>query len=435
MDSKKRTLLNSKTVLKYNEGVACFSSDLKTMIFTGNDIGDVESGNKINLQLYFLQREQNGNWGEPIPFKYNDNKYSFGHPCLTNDGKTLYFSSNRTGTIGGSDIWKSDLINGEWSEPVNLGNHINTESNELYPFFLEATKSLFFASDGRGGLGGLDIFVASLSGEYVDFAQNLGAPLNSNLDDFSFVSNADISKGYFASNREGGKGKDDIYAFSMISHWIPKKITRTIAGVVSDDEGKPLPNSTISFLVNEKDTLKGVLTDENGFYSAVLEEHLTGKMTIGSIYGKTTESFTFQPDSLYMTKNILFKAPKKTAPLQPFDNVGKSIYFETAKWDLDKQDIAVLQYYVRTMEADTTLKITVSGFADVRNSSEANEYWSKMRMRAAVEFLNSNGISQNRIVGNFYGETSNGIDTNDKKCKCVSSNLEWCRRVDMKLYR
>lgn len=435
LNSIKRVFFNEKVAIKYNEGVACFSSDLKTMVFSGNDIATVELGKKINVQLYFVQNDSLKGWGEPVPFKYNDSRYSFGHPFLTSDGKTLYFSSNRLGSIGGSDIWKCIWENGEWSEPINLGNHINTESNEFYPFYLESAKTLFFASDGRGGLGGLDIFVSNVVGDFYDFAQNLGSPINSNVDDFSFITNPEISRGYFASNREGGKGNDDIYTFAMVNNWKPKKIIRSVAGVVKDDNGKPLPNTLISFVINENDSLKGVLTDENGYYSAILEDALTGQMNVQSIHGKVNETFVFHQDSISLTRNFTFKTPKKLTPLKDLERIGNSVYFETAKWDLDKKDELVLDYYVKSMMADSTLKVSVSGFADVRYTPEANEYWSKMRMRTVVAYLTSHGVAAYRIEGNFYGETADGIDPNDKKCLCTSKNLEWCRRADLKLYR
>ncbi len=435
LNSIKRVFFNDKGTIKYNEGVACFSSDLKTMVFSGNDIATVELGKKINVQLYIVQKDSLGNWGEPVPFKYNDSRYSFGHPYLTADGNTLYFSSNRLGSIGGSDLWKSNLKYGEWSEPINLGDHINTESNEFYPFYLESAKSLFFASDGRGGLGGLDIFVSNVVGEFYDFAQNLGSPINSNVDDFSFITNPEITKGYFASNREGGKGSDDIYSFKMANNWKPNKIIRTIAGYVKDDAGKPLPNTRISFVLNGSDSLRGVLTDENGYYSAILEESIAGKMDIASIHGNINESFEFHKDSISMTKSFTFKTPKKLTPLKEYEKIGNSVYFESAKWDLDKKDLLVLDYYVATMKSDTTLKASVAAYADVRNTQEANQYWSKMRMRSVVNYLISQGIAEYRIEGNFHGETTEGRDGKDQKCECTSTKLEWCRRADLRLFR
>lgn len=434
-DGNKRTLVNNKLNSKYNEAVACFSEDLNLMIFTGNDLESIEPGKKINVQLFFVKKDISGNWGQPIPFKYNDRDFSFGHPFLANQGKTLFFASNKPGTIGGSDIWKCEWINGDWSEPINLGNQVNTESNEFYPFFSESSNSLFFASDGRGGLGGLDLFVSSIGNNGFQLAQNLGSPINSNMDDFSFVTNSDMSKGYFASNRTGGKGKDDIYAFKMTELWTPQEITRTIAGTIIDDTGKPLPNTSILFLVNDLDTLTTVFSDNKGCFTVSFENHVSGKIIVGSVYGKTFDEFIFKKDSISMTKNYQFNKPKESEPLKPFDNKSKPIFFETAKWDLDEQDINTLNYFISSLNADQSLKVSISGFADVRYTKEANEYWSKMRMLSAKEYLLNNGIDPSRISGNYFGETSQGIDENLKRCNCNSNNLSLCRRVDLQLFR
>jgi len=221
------------------------------------------------LQLYYAEKDIDGIWGDPVPFKYNSPEYSVGHPSLTADGKTLFFSSNMPGGFGGADIYKCTMSDTGWSAPVNLGNDINTEGDELFPNYMEKTQLLLFSSNGHYGLGGLDIYLVSLKVEKFIRPMNLGAPLNSSADDFGLFLTSTQKSGYVSSNRKSdGKGNDDIYYVKMLKE-LPNP-WKEINGVASNNFGRSLANTKINFRNESGDYVDSVVTDANGKYSVNL---------------------------------------------------------------------------------------------------------------------------------------------------------------------
>ncbi len=205
---------------KYHEGPCAFFDKNTKIIFTRNSLsGPGIFGNKkdeINrLHLYIAEKKEK-DWGNIKEFPYNSSEYSTGHPTVSKDDKVLYFVSDMPGGFGGTDIYLSKYKNGAWSPPQNLGGSVNTQGNEMFPF-VDDSGNLYFSSDVHPGLGDLDIF-------YIDIDQstfmpngkirNLGAPLNSNRDDFGIITDGDRSSGYFSSNRKRGGSDDDIYRFT-----------------------------------------------------------------------------------------------------------------------------------------------------------------------------------------------------------------------------
>jgi outer membrane protein OmpA-like peptidoglycan-associated protein len=200
---------------KMHDGPASFSNDGTFMAFTRNNYHDRSKDRVVELQIYFSSYID-GKWSTPVPFVYNNEKYSVGQPCLTSDGKTMYFTSDMPGGYGKADIYKVTKDGkGEWGRPENMGNKINTEGYEMFPFFEENNETLFFASDGRFGLGGLDIFSCVIIGSVVDRVYNAGFPLNTQYNDYAAIVNDNMSNGYFSSDRTGGTGGDDIYSVQM----------------------------------------------------------------------------------------------------------------------------------------------------------------------------------------------------------------------------
>ncbi len=201
---------------KLHDGPASFSKNGTFMAFTRNNYHDKSKDKVVELQIFFSSFKDN-TWSEPIPFKYNNPSYSVGQPCLSSDGNIMYFTSDMPGGFGGADIYRSTKdSSGVWSKPENLGDKINTEGDEMYPFFEDKTKVLFFTSNGRFGLGGLDIFKCRMNGTGFTRVYNAGAPLNTQYDDFAVIANDDLSKGYFTSNRKGVSTGDDIYSVEFV---------------------------------------------------------------------------------------------------------------------------------------------------------------------------------------------------------------------------
>lgn len=202
---------------RFHEGPLCFTSDFNTMYFTRNSIIDgkvVKALNGINNLKIFTADFNGKEWKNIRGFRYNSDEYSVGHPALSPDNKTLFFISDMPGGFGETDIYKSEWINGAWSQPLNLGESINTRGKEMFPY-LDKDGILYFASNGLPGMGGLDIFAAKEEENGGYMVINLGSPLNSQFDDFGYVVNVDSLAGYFTSNRTGGKGEDDNYYFTI----------------------------------------------------------------------------------------------------------------------------------------------------------------------------------------------------------------------------
>ena len=206
------TLFHRNVNTQLHEGPTTFFDNGTKMIFTRNNIINGKQAKSkegiIKLKLYYSELKNN-EWSQPTSLPFNNNEYSVGHPAITEDGNTLYFVSDKPGGKGGTDVYKAERISGVWNDPVNMGNEINTEGNEMFPY-LHRDNILFFASNGHGGLGGLDVFQADLNTKTI---KNLGAPINSTLDDFGLVLAKDKQSGFFSSNRTGGMGDDDIYHF------------------------------------------------------------------------------------------------------------------------------------------------------------------------------------------------------------------------------
>jgi len=195
---------------KLHDGPASFSNKGAIIAFTTNY--SKNKGNPDKLQIFF-STDIDGKWSEPEPFFLNNENYSVGHPCLTEDGKTMYFMSDMPGGFGKADLYKiTRKEKGGWGKPENLGAKINTEGDEMYPFFEEKNNILFFSSNGRFGLGGLDIFVYAINDSGFGRPYNVGSPLNTQYDDCAVVVDSKVSLGYFTSNRKGGKGDYDIYS-------------------------------------------------------------------------------------------------------------------------------------------------------------------------------------------------------------------------------
>ncbi|MCK5136107.1 MAG: PKD domain-containing protein [Bacteroidales bacterium] len=199
----------------FNDGPVAFSPDENMAVYSRNINADARARNVVdlnnNLGLYFTEFSD-GEWANSTAFKHNNINYSITTPCFSPDGQYLYYGSNMPGGYGGTDIYRSRLVDGEWSEPENVGKNINTPGNEVYPF-IPRNGELFFASDGHGGLGKKDIFLSGHAESGWIKPVHLEAPINSKDDDFGLFTGEDFSMGYFSSNRDAS---DDIYSFSTL---------------------------------------------------------------------------------------------------------------------------------------------------------------------------------------------------------------------------
>ncbi|PKP19470.1 MAG: hypothetical protein CVU05_11270 [Bacteroidetes bacterium HGW-Bacteroidetes-21] len=201
---------------KFHDGPASFSNKGNYIAYTRNNYDNKRKDKVVELQICF-STYKNDKWSDPEMFYLNNQDYSVGQPSLTEDGNTMYFASDMAGGFGGADLYKVTRVGtGAWGNLVNLGNKINTEGDEMFPNIDEKTNTLYFASNGHFGLGGLDIFSSKVFESGYDKVYNAGYPLNTQYDDFAAVINDSLNEGFFTSNRVEGKGGDDIYAFDLL---------------------------------------------------------------------------------------------------------------------------------------------------------------------------------------------------------------------------
>lgn len=247
---------------KYHEGPAVFNADTTMIFYTRSNYEGKDAEGVVKLKLY-VAAKKDGKWSEAIAFPYNSDAYSVGHASVTADGNTLYFASDMPGGIGGIDIYKSVKgADGTWGKPENLGVGINTEGNEMFPFYHE-DGMLFFASNGLPGLGGLDVFMTRQEKGGWSKPMNLGSSMNSTYDDFSFVLSKDAMTGYFASNKPGGKGSDDLYFFNVLE---PFKQMKLLKGKTKDTESNLLAETKVYLYDAQNNLIDSTLSDAEGNY-------------------------------------------------------------------------------------------------------------------------------------------------------------------------
>ena len=268
---------------KYHEGPVSLTADQKRIFFTRNDFNNgkrnFDSDGMLRLQIYTASKEDEA-WSKPEELPFNTKEYDEAHPSVSPDGMKLYFASNRPSGFGGMDLYVSEFLGDRWSAPRNLGENINTPGDEMFPF-IHDDGMLYFASDGWGGFGGLDI-LSSREGKFSQWSkvENLGQPVNSIKDDFGFILNKDGTKGYLTSERDGGKGKDDIYSFTFID---PTTIPMVLCTYEKDSEVE-LEDVLLTLETlggEEKEALFAKMTDLRG-------EVITN-LSIGKAYTITAE--------------------------------------------------------------------------------------------------------------------------------------------------
>lgn len=241
----------------YNEGASCFNTKQDIIYFTSNNqLNGIAQSNKHSFTALKIYQAQRGNddWIniQELPFCSDD--YNTAHPSLSGDGTKLYFSSNRPGGFGGMDLYVAEKIGDRWSAPKNLGPKVNTKSNELFPF-VYGNDVLFFSSAGHGGLGDLDILFTDLNDMDSFEPVLLEAPINSNKDDVGFIIEPNGKRGFFASNREGGSGKDDIYSYEVQNGTLLNKENQNLElnlDVVDEATGKSLPATAVYLIKADK---------------------------------------------------------------------------------------------------------------------------------------------------------------------------------------
>ena len=248
-------LFHRKLNRKYHDGPVCFNADGTLMALTRDNYNSKSADGTRNLQL-FTSEFINGQWTDPISFPFNNPEYSIGQATFTPDGKYMYFASDMPGGKGGTDIYKVERrTDGTWGKLINI-EAINTEGDEMFPYY-NKNGILFFSSNGRVGLGGLDVYMVSVKDDKYGAVRNLEAPINTSADDFALLLDDKLQMGYLSSNRKGGKGSDDIYFVKALK---PLKSGKMIKGVTKDKQNTIIPYASVCLLLNN-DTVEKKLSD------------------------------------------------------------------------------------------------------------------------------------------------------------------------------
>ncbi|MGM9477965.1 OmpA family protein [Pedobacter sp. GSP4] len=421
-----------KAGTRYHVGSASFTADGRTMYFTLTRISDElerlkKQPTTVNVEIFSSTKGSDGKWGEPVSFAYNNvNEYSVGDPFITTDGNSLYFASNMPGGLGGTDIYvclKTDA--GEWGKPINL-KEVNTEGNDRSPVFDEK-DNFYFSSDGRVGMGGLDVYQALREGGKIGRVENLGYPFNSPQDDFGFSLNEKGGIVYLSSNRDGGVGSDDIYTIDQ-----KMILAFKLEGRVFDrGSNQPIAGALVTLTKVNGGILK-TETDDNGGYKFNLakeaEYNVTAEKTgyrsdvenLATI-GLTTSAVLEQ--DLHLEAIVIDKAIRI-----------ENIYYDFDKWNIRADAAVELDKLVKIMKDNPTIWIELGSHTDSRGKDGYNLSLSQKRAESAVQYIISRGIDKNRIAAKGYGETqllnkcANGVD-------CTDAEHQLNRRTEFKIVK
>lgn len=387
---------------KWHDGPVTISADGKTLYFSRDSHAEkkFEKDKKLNAkfgQVNLFRATKNGEkWENITALPFNSNTYSTSAPALSADGKTLYFSSDMPGSIGGTDIWKVSINGDSYGKPENLGPNVNTEGNEQFPF-ITADNLLYFASNGRIGLGGLDIFVANLAKN--EPASNLGKPVNSEKDDFAFSFNASKNVGFISSNRTGN---DDIYLIE------PLCAVEAQIAVTNLKTGDPLPGAQVTILDEKQNPIQTQTADANGLVTYTVE--------CNKAYGIQATQDGFENGVFAIAKSPNGKVTV-AAPLAPIEVkitetevILNEITFEYNKANITKEGAFELDKLIGVLKANPNMEILVKAHTDSRGTDKYNLELSDRRAKATVQYVISKGIASNRIAGKGFGESEPKID-------------------------
>ncbi|PHR69786.1 MAG: flagellar motor protein MotB [Lutibacter sp.] len=416
---------------KEHDGPATFSADGTKMYFSRNNydnnkkIKDVKG--IMHLGIYSAELND-GNWTNVKAVNINNSDYSIYHPSLSKDGKKLYFTSDMPKGYGGTDIYVSSVgSNGTLGEPENLGAIVNSEGNETFPFIHAEDETLYFSSDGHVGLGLMDVF-ASVKNENDEIVNviNLGKPINSKKDDIAYYLSEDGFKGYISSNRKGGLGGDDIYAFTRIPLLILK-------GQIFDAvNNEPIAGAKVVLTRKNGEEIAYFITEEDGSYEHLIDRDedfvLKGSKEKYQDIEKGFNSFGLEKEKeLVVDLNI---------GLEPIEDVVLLADLETIYFDLDKDfirpDAAIELDKVVNLMVNTysEMVIRLESHTDSRAGDDYNIALSNRRAKSTYDYLVSNGVDASRITKyEGFGETQlrNKCSNN---VKCLEEEHQLNRRTE-----
>jgi peptidoglycan-associated lipoprotein len=398
-------VINTKT----HESNPTFSADGKIMYFNRTSSKRVEVGQEKVANILIMKAEfVDGKWANVAQVPFSSDNFSTEHPMLSKDGKKLYFSSDMPGGFGSFDIYYVDVNeDGTFGAPQNMGDAINTKHREQFPFISDDGTILYFASDGHPGLGGLDIFSSKAYDGVFAKPVDLGATLNTGMDDFGYILDEKNDKGYLASNR---KGSDNLYSFTRMQN----QESYFVEGEVKDKNTKdPLPGTTVSLYDAESGKLIAqVVVGALAEYGFVTEPNKKYRIeAIKDFYIPHTEEFTTdEQGQLRYTIELFMECYDDAEEIITKRQDGKvqivleNIYFDLNKWDIKPDAARILNVLVDLLKKYPDMQIELGAHTDSRATDTYNLMLSNRRAASALEYLVKNGVERKRLRSKGYGE-------------------------------
>lgn len=415
---------------KQHESNAVFTKDGKTMYFSRNHRNRIDlDSTKIAVVSLFKAELVNDKWTNVEPLPFSSDTYSTMHPALNSDETRLYFSSDMPNTMGSFDIFYVDVLgDNSFGEPINLGKNINTARREQFPFIAK-DSTLYFASNGKNGFGGLDLFSSSAyNDKYLD-ALNLGESINTEKDDFAFVVVDSLNTGFLSSNRSGD---DNIYTFKRIEN----ERTYIIEGLVTDKvTGEILPNTTVTLFDEDGKVISEVIVGEDGKYQLETKPNL--KYSVEGFQPKYIPQIEYfdtnDKGNIEFNIELEIESYKDAEEIVTDDDEGntyielENIYFDFAKWDIKPQAAKTLNVLVDLLKKYPRMEIQLGAHTDSRSTFEFNMDLSEKRARATLEYMVQNGIDRARLTSKGYGETQPLVPCGDN---CTETEFSINRRCE-----
>jgi peptidoglycan-associated lipoprotein len=393
--------INGTLNSKFNDGTIAIDSK-KNLVYFMQCNG--EDGKKETCFILTSQYNESTKSWEPakiFDFDYDKN-YSVGHPAIANNGNTIYFVSDMPGGQGGKDIWyiKKDAL-GLWSKPQNAGKKINTIGDEMFPFVYNDSL-LYFASNGHEGFGGLDIFVSNITDKGFSKPKNLKKPINSNTDDFAIIFKSD-KQGWFSSNRDGGKGDDDIWQFQILD------IQISATGLIVDSENGKAISKVLVYLKGSDGSLDSTQTNNKGIYTFKDLKTNISYEVIANKEGYFGASKNFNTNDI--KKNAVIS--KKTGYDLDFELLKitkkeitiENIYYDFDKYELKEESKKELDKLVNILKETPQVEIVINSHTDEQGTDEYNLKLSEKRSQSVVNYLIEKGIDPKRLQSKGYGES------------------------------
>jgi outer membrane protein OmpA-like peptidoglycan-associated protein len=413
----------------YNEATPVFTKDGKTMYYTQNQFVKNSNTKLVNGSFKLYKSVLiNNKWVNkgPVTFGQSD-EIRIAHPALSPDGKFLYFASDNLTSYSESDLFKVSINeDGTYGTVENLGIKINTEGRDSYPFITE-DNTLIFASDGRPGIGGFDLYSIDLKDPKARVV-SLGEIINSPFDDFGMVFSNDMTTGYYTSNKPGGKGDDDIYSFDVA---IKKIVLIAINGAIVDEATKEVqPDATINLFDNDKLLIATVNSDSRGnFLFKDLNPNTTYSITVSKLNYQET-SVTLDTNTVGLEKIIPIK--HNEIPFKTGDDLSEilklhKIYFDLGKYTLSPESKIELDKVVEFLIKNNLMKIEVGSHTDSRQSAILNHKLSQNRAATTLNYIVSKGINISQLTSKGYGE-SQLINKCADNVKCTEEEHQQNRR-------